>query len=362
MNTQIAREAAASARSHPIASLLTIVTIIAMVTTVMLTTGRSAATGQTILDSIASPEGRAIRIQASPAAHLTSDVITSISTIQGIQWAGAFTPALDATNQANPDGNRLPLRQLYATSYSELGIPTSPSDDLAWASPQAMTLLGLLDKAGAITVAAGPTYGIAGQLIVPAYLAGYQPLLVIPHSNQDPPQPVTTIIIIAASPNLITPVSQAVLSVLPIDDPSTVTIETSAQMVALRAVIEGQLSASSRSLILSILAITIALIGVLQYALVMMQRKDYGRRRALGATRGFIITLILTQTTILALIGITLALVISATILLINHNPLPDARFTAAIAILATTAALIAAATPAIVASHRDPATELRVP
>ena len=92
-----------------------------------------------------------------------------------------------------------------------------------------------------------------------------------------------------------------------------------------------------------------------------MRRKDYGRRRALGASRSFIISLLLTQTALLALVGSIIGAILATAILLIMGDPLPGIPFTAAVTVLAILASALGAVIPAIVASRREPIRELRV-
>lgn len=93
-----------------------------------------------------------------------------------------------------------------------------------------------------------------------------------------------------------------------------------------------------------------------------MRRKDYGRRRALGATRSFIVGLQLTQTALLVCAGVALGAVVAHGVLMAIGAPLPGPLFMLATAVLSLASALVASLLPAVVASRRDPVTELRVP
>ncbi|WP_246160076.1 ABC transporter permease [Microbacterium rhizomatis] len=335
-----------------------------MIIAVMLTTGRTVAAEQQVLGTIDSAGTRSITVRAEQDAGITSDVLDRISHIDGIEWSGAFSSAIDATNTLIPDGTRVPARYVYGTHFDRLGVPReSPVPGaLAFASPVALEQLGMLDPSGSITLTTGVSYGIAGELTVPDFLTELQPLMLIPQPDVAGTEPVNVIIVIAESPELVAPVSDAVLSVLAPTDPTKVTVQTSRALAELRALIQGQLGSYSRGLVLALMALTGALVAILLYGLVMMRRKDYGRRRALGATRGLIITLLVTQTGILALTGIALGTGTSLLILAAGRAPLPGVAFTAALAILALTTALIAALLPALVASRREPIRELRVP
>lgn len=93
-----------------------------------------------------------------------------------------------------------------------------------------------------------------------------------------------------------------------------------------------------------------------------MRRKDFGRRRALGASRGYIITLLVAQTTLLALVGIAVGHLAATALALGLGDPIPGIAFTAAVSILALVAAVLASLVPAITASRREPIRELRTP
>ena len=358
------REAAATARSQPVASTLTVLMIVGMILAVMLTTGRTVAAEQQVLSSIDSAGTRSITVQADPSAGITSDVLGRLNRIDGIEWAGAFSGAIDSTNALNSDGTRVPVRYAYGNHFKQLNIPTNSPlpGELAYASTLAMGQLGMIDDSGTITLIPARSYSVAGVLTVPDFLEPLEPLVLIPQPAATGEEPVNIIIVIAESPELVAPVSDAVLSVLAATDPTKVSVQTSEALAELRALIQGQLGDFSRGLVLALTGLTGTLVAILLYGLVMMRRKDYGRRRALGASRGLIITLLVTQTGLLSLIGIVLGTAASMLILTVTLAPLPGLTFTVALSILALIAALIAALIPALIASRREPIRELRVP
>lgn len=362
--TGIIAEAFASARSQPVASVLTMLMVAGMIVAVMLTTGRTVAAEQSVLSSIDSAGTRSITVRAEDGAGVTSDVLDRIAGVEGIEWTAAFSLAMDATNALIPDGTRVPVRYAYGTGLDRLGIPTdSPvPGGLAYASPVALDQLGLPDVAGGITLTTGSDYGVAGTIDTPDFLTGFEPVVLVPQPEATGAETVNILVVIAERPDLVAPVSDAVLSVLAADDPTKVTVQTSEALAQLRALVQGQLGSFSRGLVLVMLAITGALVAIILYGLVMMRRKDFGRRRALGATRGLIVGLLLTQTAILAVGGAMLGGVIGTSVLIATGDPLPGAVFMVAIGVLAIATATIAALVPALAASRREPIRELRVP
>jgi putative ABC transport system permease protein len=174
--------------------------------------------------------------------------------------------------------------------------------------------------------------------------------------------PVSVLVVIAARPDLVAPLSRAVQSVLAVDDPTKVKLSTSESLAQLRALVQGQLGSFGRSLVIVIFALTAVLVAAILYGLVMLRRKDFGRRRALGASQSLIITLLLTQMFVLSTIGTVLGCTFAAIGLIATGDPLPGIPFFAAVGILAITTGLAAALLPAVVAARRDPLRELRVP
>lgn len=364
MIVPVLREAAASAKSQPVASLLTTLMVAAMILTVMLTTGRTVAAEQSVISTIDSAGTRSITVRAEDGAGITSDVMTRLAGIEGIEWAAAFSSAIDATNSLVPDGTRVPIRYAYGPGFDRLGIPAASPipGELAYASPLALDLLGLTDTAGAISLTTGADYAVAGGLDTPDFLAGFEPVVLIPQPDATGAETVNVLVVIADRPDLVAPVAAAVLSVLAPNDPTKVTVQTSEALAQLREIIQGQLGTFSRGLVLIMLAITGALVAIILTGLVLLRRKDFGRRRALGATRGLITTLLLTQTAILATIGALIGATVGTIVLVVAGDPVPGAGFVAASGVLATATATISALIPAIIASRRQPITELRVP
>lgn len=360
----IAQEAWASAVSQPAASVVTVIMIAGMIVAVMMTTGRAVGSEQRVLASIDDAGTRTIQVRAGNDAGLTSDVLDRLANLAGIEWAAAFSAAEDATNTAVPDGTRAPVRLAYGDHLERLGIPAdSPSPGgLAYASPGALAQFGLPDVAGSITTTGGATYGMAGQITTPDFLDGLEPVTLVPQPDATGHEAVDLLLVIAERPELVAPVADAVLSVLAVDDATKVTVQTSEALAQLRSIVQNQLGAFSRGLVLIMLGVTGLLVAAILYGLVMMRRKDFGRRRALGATRGLIVILLLTQTAILAVLGIVLGEAASVIALWVAGDPLPGWTFSSSIAILAIATALIAALVPAISAARRDPIRELRVP
>lgn len=355
-------EVVASLRSQPVVSVLTTLVISSLMFTVLMTAGRAFAAEQEVLASIDDVGTRTIQVFAPDAAGVRSEVLDRIAHIAEVEWAAAFSAAIDAHNARIADGTRVPARYIYSDQLAELGIHGNPQTGAtAYLSKEAFQLLGFIDWGGEIILTNGASATIGGRIDTPDFLHGFEPVIFIP-APSDSSARINVLLVVADTPDSVAPVTSAVLSVLAADDATNITVETSESLAQLRGVIQTQLAGSFRSLILALLTVMTVLVAVILFGFVVIRRKDFGRRRALGATQGFIIALILAQTSLLAVIGLALGVAAAVVLALVTQNPVPNLVFVAAVGILALAAALLAALAPALVASRREPIRELRVP
>jgi len=92
-----------------------------------------------------------------------------------------------------------------------------------------------------------------------------------------------------------------------------------------------------------------------------VRQRDLGRRRALGADRPTIITLVVTRTLIAATLG-ALAGTAAAVVITTSSGVRAPTGFIGAVAVLALLTAAIDAIPPAAIAAYRDPVAVLRTP
>jgi putative ABC transport system permease protein len=360
----VGREALATAWAQPVASIVTIVIVAGMCATVLLTTGRTVGAEQAVLSSIDSAGTRSIVVRAEADAGLDQSVLDRIAAIDGIEWAGAFSAATDVRNAAIPGGTRVPVRLSWGDDMTALGVPADRAlpDKSAYASAAALEQLGMPDATGGVETTSGADYAVMGQIEVPDYLAFLEPMIVVPQERSDAVSPVGVLVVIAETPDLVGPVSSAVLSVLAVDDPTKVKVSTSESLATLRGLIQGQLGSFGRNLVIVIFGLTAVLVAAILYGLVMLRRKDFGRRRALGASQGLIVGLLLTQMAALSAVGAVIGSVAAAIGLAATGDPLPGLDFFVAVSVLAIAVGTVAALLPALAAARRDPLRELRVP
>lgn len=369
-------EAVAAAWGTKVASIVTIVMVAGMVLAVLLTTGRTVGAQQGVVDTLDDAGTRSVVVRAQEGSGLDSSALARLGGVSSIAWLGGFGSAQDATNSLLPGGTKVAIRIAYGLDLTSLGITAPGLPGIAYASPLALEALGMRAAAGSVTTTDGIDVSIGGLLEVPDHLAFLEPLVLVPVEAEPAPvlaaattssqvqrgEPLAILVAIAADASQVEAVRGTVQGVIDVHDPQSITLETSERLAQLRGLIDAQLGGASRALVLGIFALTAVLVAAILYALVMMRRKDFGRRRALGASRGLIVGLVLVQVGVLAVVGAVVGAVGSFVALAAGGDPQPPPDYFLAIGVLAACTAVVAAVLPAAAAAVRDPARELRVP
>ena len=357
----VVREAVASLRGQAVSTILTFLVVAGMITAVLLTSGRSIAAEQQVLSSIDQAGSRSITVRAEPDSGVTTAFLDRVASIQGVSWVGAFSQIIDGHNSDLASAPSVPLRRLYTSDPTAVGLPERPLEQTAYASPSALRLLGMPYGSGAISLTTGETIGVVPAATEVPFLVDFEPLVLMPATFTGEER-VSVVVVIAERPGLVAPLTEVVGSLLSPDNPDKVAITTSRALAELRAIIETQLATFSRGLVLVLVAAASIVIGALQAGLVILRRKDFGRRRALGASRSLIVTLVLLQTLIVTLAGVAGGVGAAYALLFASGDSQPGWTFVGAVTLLTMTAALLTSLVPAVLASRREPVRELRIP
>ena len=358
-------EAVRIARSQPVASLVTALIVGAVCGVILSTTGQTIQAEQEVLARIDHAGSRSIIIadtQGSAAIH--PDAIGRIAGLSTVEWVVGFGPAHDGRNTAvGPGGHPAAIRTLYGHLPAIVrATPWEQNAGTALAGPTAQHTLGLEHPVGGLRTTDGGDIAVVGGFEAAEPLAFLNRSLIAAPDADRPDAVVRTIHVLAHQPEHVAPLAIAALSVLDPADPTSVGIETSAALAEIRGAVRGELGRFGRQLVTLVLGIGLVLVGLNIYGAVTTRRRDFGRRRALGATRSAIITLVATQTLIVAVVGALAGAAVGVRLIQRWTDSSPDIGFTLAIAILAVLAAIAASIPPAIVAAYRDPVRILRVP
>ena len=343
-------------------TLVCILMVAGMCVAVLMTTGRTIGAEQAVLTSIDDAGSRAILVRAQPAAGLTTDVLTRLSSVNGLEWVGAFGSAEDYANAAIVGGPVVPVRTVYTLDLDEIGLSIAADGAPgAFASDNALELAQVEGSLAFLRNPSGVKVPVVDHFAVPEYLSFLEPAVLVP-GDIEPAANVGLLVVVVTRPELIDPVATLVKAMLGTVDPEQITVETSAEFAELRGIVGSQLGWAGRSLVFILLGVTAFLAAAVQYGSVLIKRRDYGRRRALGATRLLVGTIVIGQAFLQSAVGAATGCALSFFVIGAIGDPQPPFSFYAGVAILAVITGVTAAIVPAAVASRRDPLKELRVP
>lgn len=354
-------EAVRSAFAQPVAATISALIIAGVCAVILSTTGQTVQAEQQVLARIDDAGTRSIIISdAAGDAGITPAAVERISRTTGVEWVVGFGPATDARAAGIPAGNPAAIRSIhgdYPAQIEILGRTPDVGEVLAGATAQ--QTLGLQAPSGGV-ISGDTDFAIVGGFTATDPLQFLNRSLLRAANPDDPT--LRSIHILVASPGRVADVTDAALLLLGPDNPTSVAVETSETLADVRAAVAGDLGRFSRQLVALVLSAGLVLTALAVYGAVTSRRKDFGRRRALGASRPTIVTLVALQTGVSAAIGALVGTIGTAVVLTQIVGQPPEAQFTAAIALLAILTAVVASLPPAVVAAYRDPVKVLRVP
>lgn len=360
---RLVSEAVRMGWSQPVATSVTAIIVAGVCAVIVSTTGQTVAAERDVLSRIDQAGTRTVIIEDTQGlAAFDPQVVERIESLDGVTWAVGFGPATDVQPAGIRGAQPVAMRALHGTLPNQ--VTTSPWDHTpgtALAGTQALQTLGFETAAGPVTPTNNdPDIGVVGWLYADPPLEFLNTTLTRAPSQND--TQVLRIYALIDTPQRVPTVTDAIAAILDPQDPTSVGIQTSEALVAVRAAVQGELGTYGRNLITLILTAGLILTALNVYGAVTTRRRDFGRRRALGASRTDITTLITTQTTLTAIIGATLGTTAGTIIVDQTLGTTPTPQFLTAITALAIIATTLAALPPAIIAAYRDPVTILRVP
>ena len=359
----VLREVIASARAQRVATLVTLLLMLAATATVVVTAGRNAGAEQAVLAKIDAAGTRSLTVRAKgtqPA--FTADVVPRLAGFDVVESVTGFGAVTDVTAAALPQGTRVGMLPAYGTLGDQPLADLPPVGALRqlWATPAAMDALGIPVQRGSVGAQDGAEYLVTATVDLPDQLDSMDPILIEPRTAGA--TPISSIVVVARTPQDLPLVERLVADALADVPRDGLTVESTQALADLRAVIGGELTRQSRGIVLGVLAGAAGTTLVTIWSLVLLRRRDFGRRRALGATRTMLAALVIGQVLLPAIVGSVLGAILGLSLLGAGAHPIPALGYVAALVVLFTLAAALAAIAPATWASRRDPITELRVP
>lgn len=366
------RELVLTCRSQKVTSSVIVVISALAIALVLGTAGLSAASQAKVLSTVDEAGTRSVTIYSKkPDQGFPVSILDSLERLDIVEEVVGFGMTTDVTNGSIVGGHKVALRTVYGrlardlrSRVTRIGIQ---SDNMhadpfhyAFASPDALELLALPPQGGGVQVINdGIDIAVVGQVQLSESFARLTPTLLMPAQTDTG---LTAIYLSAKNAHSIPLLTDLVRAHMREFTNEDYALSTSEQYAQLRAAINGELTESSHLLIVSVLLAGAGITMLVVWAVVLLRRKDLGRRRALGASRIMIVSLTMGQVGLLTALGSATGIAASYGVMHLLTSPLPPVDFAGALLIALSSASTLLSLVPALWAANRDPLAELRVP
>lgn len=351
-------EAVRIAIADPVPSILSGAVVAAVTLTVILTAGLGVEAERAVLARIDDLGTRLVVIgDPTGGASVPSESIERVRRLSTVQWAFGLGFTRDARNAVVPDGPPIPTREAYG--------PFPPVIRLQGRQPRPGEVIlgedapgGFLYSGGGLLLD-GKDYPVVGRYAADGELGflGSGALLI-----PDGPGTLRSLYVLARTPESVGFLAPAVLEIVGAEQPAALTVTTSKTLADLRFVVAGELGRAQRVQTIQALSIALLIVVAVVYGSVSLHRRDYGRRRALGASRGTILTLIVMRYLVVALAAMLLTDLVGVWIVRGLTGEFPDSDLIVSVSILVLMTTAVATLPPALIAASQDPVRVLRVP
>lgn len=357
----LAREVVAHTVAHPVLSSSLAIVCLAAQLGVLGTVGRTVALETDVLSSVDAAGTRGIVVSdPSGRGGIPRTAVQRVLGLPDVETALGLGPLNDASNPSVGDDSVPTPVQFYVGDLSALGVDVRgrlPGPGEAIVGSDAAETAGFIDGVGSLETGSGSRLGVVGTFEASTVLPSLNGVaLTLPPQSDEM---LRTISIIVVSPERVAAVASVLPAILGAADPREILTETSEEVARIRAAVEGDLGDYSRHVLLGVVAASLFINIVLVTSFMIQSRRDFGRRRALGATRSTLISLVLGQVFLATALGTVLG---SAGALAAGPESMPPLDFVLATAILTVTVAVAAAFPPALGAAFKDPVVVLRTP
>ena len=362
----LVRDSWANVRARPGSSAATAAVIALICLVTLATTGRTAATENQVISTVDSLGTRMITvIDNNGEAGIDASVVEILAGVEGVEWVFALGPADDATlpgmasaRTGVPVSARTYMGELPVEVGQVLGRPARPGE--AVAGVEAANQLGLDLGAGTASTKSAQI-PVVGTFEATGPLAALNGMVLV-NDTSGARRTVRYVYVRSAASYDVQGVAELIQALVPAQQPNQVEVEVADGALQLRSVLSGTLGQSSRQLMATVLGVGLVLVWITLTGAVNSRRRDFGRQRALGASRSAIVTMVLAQAAIAGAIGVVLGTAGGLAATWAIAGALPRTAFILGLMGLSLLVTILGAMGPAIVASRRDPVRILRVP
>lgn len=349
------------AGSQPVLSLALTIISAGVVLVTLSTTGQTVGAERAVLARFDDAGTRAIQLVDNRAVPLVDhDELSAITRLDAVSWAIGLGPIEDVRPAGLPGADAVPARRLVGDSPDLDYRQPDTADTVALVGAASQRALGLVAAAGVVESVTARQYPVGGSFTATGALSDLAGSVLL--VGGDPSTGLRRVTIEVTDAGSVQPVADALRALVGPPGPDGVEIEVSADLVLARDVVRGEFAGYGRGILTQALASGLALMIVAVLAGVNARRRDFGRRRALGASRGQLFGIVIAQSLWSSVPGVVVGAAVGSLAVRWLAGTWPGWQFPVAVALLTTMSAAAAAAVPAAVAAWRDPVSALRVP
>lgn len=345
------------------ASATVVLSVVALSAGLVVTHGRTRAAEASLVEELQSAEHRQVLIRVpGPAIADPGPLVQVLDGIGSVEWAVALGPAFDVRNAALPGGEPIGMRTAAGEAAFEMfGMGATPTSG-AYVSYEGQMASGLESpRAGALVDAFGVEHAARGPVDLPVVLRRLGPVALSPATTPNLPA-VSLVAFSVGSLDDVDAVTDIAVALFPDEHRRSLQVQRSGGLLAARDSVREEFGSLGPMLLAALLAGTGTCVAAGAFAGVLARRRDYGRKRALGASREAIGMLVAAHAIALSVAGAAVGTGGGVLFLLATTSSTPPAGFLIAVVTAAVTIGSAASVLPAVAAARRDPLRELRVP
>ncbi len=355
----LSREAWRSSQARPVASLLVMVLTAAMCLVSLSTVGRSVAAEGQVRAELEDAGARELVVANGGGWNILGpDVVALAGSLSGVERAVGVGVPVDVTNVAIPQGDRGPAWGVSGNLDDVLRVVEgrTPRPGEALVNTQDQALFGFADPVGAVVSSTGKVIPVVGSYVPKAPFDDLNGVVVY-----EPDQDARQLRVVLADIGDAAIVQDAVLGLLGSSAASQVSVTSPVTIANLHTRIVGTLGRFGAGLLAMVLGMGALLVAAVVAADTAQASVEWGRRRALGASRSQLVTLATVRVGMAAVIGAVIGMATAIAVTVVRHWAV-DALFAGSVATLAVIVAIVAAFPSAVRAAWRDPVSVLRTP
>ncbi|MEX2252347.1 MAG: FtsX-like permease family protein [Acidimicrobiia bacterium] len=351
--------------SLPVVTAITVLIVASISGFIVATTGQTVRAEQDVLSRIDEAGTRLVSaIDDQGTGKIPPEAVDRLGSLTSVTWVIGLGYAADGRNSAiGPSGAPVAIRYWWGDLPPEVEINgRHPQPGEALVGSEAQTTLGLDVPIGSVDIGDTQLAIVGGFTAGDALAPLNTSILARPTVEQLARATLRSVHALATTPAQVEPLTSALADLLGAEDSTAIRFETSQTLADVRAAVAGELGQFSRRLVLTALGVGLILVVLVVYSSVTMRRQDFGRRRALGASRGTIVGLVGVQNALVALIGTVFGCIAGGLVVLNLTGGLPDLEFTVAVGVLTVATVVLGTSVPALIAAYRNPVKVLRIP